>query len=48
MKITRIVSKTMVAGREQKIVFYKMKGVKVRELVLVKKPSPSNFLNPKS
>ncbi len=39
MKITKIVSKTVVAGKEQEVVLYKMKGVRVREFVLVKKPS---------
>jgi hypothetical protein len=38
MKITKIVSKVIVSGVEQETVLYKMKGMKVRELVLVKKP----------
>lgn len=45
MKITKIVSKVIVSGVEQETVLYKMKGIKVRELVLVKKPSPSKILN---
>ncbi len=48
MKITKIVSKIIVSGIEQETVLYKMKGVKVCELVLVKKFSPPNFINLKS
>ncbi len=47
MKITKIVSKVIVSGVEQETVLYKMKGMKVRELVLVKKSSPSKILNSK-